>query len=66
MSDTQISDEVPVRIKSIILLWKCAVSYTHLGIHIQKENRDFSPLDNWISDNEWAINDFLDVYKRQG
>ncbi len=29
------------------------------GIHIQKENRDFSPLDNWISDNEWAINDFL-------
>ena len=29
------------------------------GIHIQKENRDFSHLDNWISDNEWAINDFL-------
>lgn len=31
----------------------------HFTINLQKENRVFSPLDNWISDNEWAINDFL-------
>lgn len=29
------------------------------GIHIYQENDDFSYLDNWVIDNEWAINDFL-------
>lgn len=30
-----------------------------MGIHIHREKGDFSFLDNWISDNEWTINDFL-------
>ena len=29
------------------------------GIYIHQENGDFSSLDNYISDNEWTINDFL-------
>ena len=29
------------------------------GIYIHQENGDFSSLDNYISDNEWIINDFL-------
>lgn len=33
---------------------KCIV-----GIRIYQEKGDFSSLDNWIIDNEWAINDFL-------
>lgn len=33
---------------------KCIV-----GIRIYQEKGDLSSLDNWIIDNEWAINDFL-------
>lgn len=29
------------------------------GIQIYQKNGDFSSLDNWIYNNEWAINDFL-------
>lgn len=30
-----------------------------IGIHIHQGNRNFTSLDNWILDNEQAINDFL-------